>query len=311
MGQPRGKKRKSEEDFDDDYKSYINASNTFGEKEKVNLNFKVNLKFKNVKQKDMFNTILANRITFVSGSAGTGKSLCAMMAGLECLKNPDIHIDTIQLTKPLVETTSQKNGIGALKGDLEQKTSVYFASFYDNLTKLVGEDVSANLKNSGAVRDTVLNYMRGSTFGRYNQKGEPVGVFCILDEAQNTTTKEMLTFLTRLGENTKLIIIGDTDQQDLRTEKFEKNGLVDAIERLQDIDGVGFVEFTEDDIVRDPFLTKIVKRYKNPVIKKVEVTEEITYEEKIVLIQDGTPTNIVIQDTKSWLFDDEINKDQN
>ena len=107
--------------------------------------------------------------------------------------------------------------------------------------------------------------MRGSTFGRYTADGKPVGSFCIFDETQNCTDVEMKTFISRIGEGSKLVILGDIDQIDLKLGKGEKCGLEDAIDRLQNIDGIGFVEFTEDDIVRDPFLIEIMKRYKKDI----------------------------------------------
>ena len=226
------------------------------------INFKINCKFKNKKQKTMYDTIMNNRITFVSGCAGTGKTLVSLMAGLECVKNPNINITQIVLVKPIVEITSQRNGIGSLPGGLEDKTSLYFTSFYDNLVKIIGNESTKHLKNNNIVKDTVLNYLRGSTFGKYTSDGKPMGSFCIFDESQNSTTTEMLTFISRMGEESKLVILGDSDQIDLKMPKGEKCGLDDAIDRLQNIEGIGFIEFTEEDIVRDPFLIEIIKRYK-------------------------------------------------
>ncbi len=225
-------------------------------------NFKINCKFKNNKQKEMFNTIMNNRITFVHGVAGTGKTMIALMAGLECIKNSEININQIVLTKPIVEITSQR-GLGALPGDLSEKTSNYFSHFYDNLSKLVGNASTTFLKESGVLKETVLNFLRGSTFGTYDTNGNPIGSFCIFDESQNSTVTEMLTFISRMGQSTKLVVLGDSDQTDLKLSYGEKNGLEDAIQRLSGIEQIGFCEFTEDDIVRDPFLVEIMKRYKN------------------------------------------------
>ena len=96
------------------------------------LNFEINCKFKNEKQKKMYSTIMENRITFVRGTAGTGKTLIALLTALKCLKNPDVNIDQIVLTKPIVEITSTK-GLGALPGDINEKTLSYYTHFYDNL----------------------------------------------------------------------------------------------------------------------------------------------------------------------------------
>jgi phosphate starvation-inducible protein PhoH and related proteins len=225
------------------------------------LNFKINCKFKNQKQRLMYDTIMENRITFVKGCAGTGKTLISLLTGLKCLKDKEVNIDHIILTKPIVEITSNR-GIGALPGDINDKILSYYTHFYDNLTKLVGTEVTKYLKLHGAIKETILNFLRGSTFGRWDSNGKAVGSFCIFDEAQNCSVTEMKTFISRIGEETKLVIMGDTDQIDLKLNRDEKCGLDDAWERFQNIEGIGFIEFTEDEIVRDPFLIEIMKRYK-------------------------------------------------
>ena len=223
--------------------------------------FKINCKFKNKKQKEMYDTILANRITFVRGAAGTGKTLISLMTALDCIKLSSINIDQIVLTKPIVEITSSR-GLGALPGDINEKTLSYYTHFYDSLIKLIGNDSTKLLKERGIIKDTILNFLRGSTFGKWDDNGKPVGSFCIFDEAQNCTPVEMKTFISRMGEESKLVIMGDSDQIDLKLNRGEKCGLDDAWDRLQGVDGIGYVEFTEDDIVRDPFLIEIMKRYK-------------------------------------------------
>lgn len=264
MSIKKSKPVKKRVDSKRDVKNEIDEGiNKYYESRVINVhNLKLNCKFKNKKQKDMYDTIMKNRITFVHGVAGTGKTLVSLMAALECIKNPNININRISLTKPIVEITESK-GIGALPGDLEEKTFNYFAHFYDNLDKIVGNTTTKYLKESGVIKENILNFLRGNTFGTYDLSGKPIGNFCILDEAQNSTKKEMLTFISRMGEESKLIIMGDTDQIDIKLPKGEKSGLEDAIHRLQGIPNIGFCEFTEDDIVRDPFLIEIMKRYKN------------------------------------------------
>lgn len=228
-------------------------------KEERRINFKINCKFKNQKQREMYDLIMNNRIVFVRGSAGTGKTLIAMMAALDCIRDEKIPIDKIILTKPVIEIGKS---IGSLPGDLSEKTLCYFTHFYDNLIKLVGSEATKYLKESETIKETILNYVRGSTFGSYDNNGKPIGSICIFDETQNTTPTEMKTFISRLGENSKIVILGDQDQIDLKLNRGEKTGLEDAWDKLQDIKGIGFLEFTEDDIVRDPFLIEIMKRYK-------------------------------------------------
>lgn len=230
-------------------------------RELMKLNFQINCKFKNKKQKLLANTIKQNRITFVTGSPGSGKTFIALKTGLELLKNEESKIGDIMLTTPIIEVSPKS--LGALPGDLSDKILNYFGHFYDNLDKIVGKQTTKFLKGSGLVNDKVVNFMRGTTFGKYDENNNPIGTYALLDEAQNLTIGEMKTFISRLGENSKMVIAGDPEQCDIKLLKGEKNGLVDAIERLSGIDGVGIVEFTEDDIVRDPFLIDIMKRYKN------------------------------------------------
>ena len=238
----------------------LEQMNEFQRKKASSLQFKVNCKFKNKKQKDLYDTILNNRITFVRGVAGSGKTLVALMAALECIKNPKINIDQIVLTKPIIEIS---RSLGALPGDINEKTFMYYTHFYDTFSKLIGNEVTKYLKLNNIIKDTILNYLRGSTFGKWDENGNPVGSFCVFDESQNCTPTEMKTFISRMGEDSKLVILGDSDQIDLKLNKGEKCGLDDAWSKLQGVKGIVFIEFTEDDIVRDPFLIEIMKRYKS------------------------------------------------
>ena len=257
MAQRKGQKRKSlQEEL-----AEIDEMQEIKRNQIMSLQFKINCKFKNKKQKEMRDTIMSNRITFVRGSAGTGKTFVSLLAALECVKDKSINIDQIVLTKPIVEITSTK-GLGALPGDINEKTLSYYTHFYDNLAKLIGNEATKYLKINNIIKETVLNYLRGSTFGRWDSNGNPVGSFCIFDEAQNCSVVEMKTFISRMGEESKLVIMGDSDQIDLKLNKGEKCGLDDAWDRLQGVEGIGFIEFSEEDIVRDPFLIEIMKRYK-------------------------------------------------
>jgi len=256
MAQKRRSKKPTAQELEDIDEMFEEKRNQVG-----SLQFKINCKFKNSKQKEMFNTIMENRVTFVRGCAGTGKTLISLLTALRCIKEEKVNIDQIVLTKPIVEITSSR-GLGALPGDINEKTLSYYTHFYDNLIKLIGNSATKYLRGNDIIKETLLNYLRGSTFGRWDANGNPIGSFCIFDEAQNCSIVEMKTFISRMGEDSKLVIMGDTDQIDLKLNKGEKCGLDDAWERLQDIDNIGFVEFTEDDIVRDPFLIEIMKRYK-------------------------------------------------
>ena len=223
--------------------------------------FKVNFKFKTKKQKELYNAILDNKITFVRGGAGVGKTIVALAAALEIIQDSNFKIDQLVLSKPVVEATSGK-GLGFLPGDAKEKSEIHYMHFYDNLTKLVGPQGCKFLKESSVIKEVIINYVRGITLGHHDSNGNPIGVIALLDESQNCTANEMKTFISRMGEGTKLVVMGDSDQIDIKLQKGEKNGLDDAIDRFYDLDNVAIVEFTEDDIVRDKFLIEIMKRYK-------------------------------------------------
>ena len=252
------KKRSRKEDFQVALNEFddIKANK---QRELMDLRFKVRAKFKNKKQKELSEVIKSNRITFVTGSPGSGKTFIALKTGLEMLKDEESNIGDILLTSPVIEVSPKS--IGALPGTLDEKIMNYFQHFYDNIDKLVGNETKKFLRASGLVSEKIVNFMRGTTFGKYKEDGTPIGTYCILDEAQNLEINEIKTYLSRLGENSKMIILGDPGQCDLRLRSGEKNGLEDAVERLEGLDNIGFVHFTEDDIVRDPFLIDIMKRY--------------------------------------------------
>jgi phosphate starvation-inducible PhoH-like protein len=207
------------------------------------------IKYKNVKQKDFVKMIHENQIVFVKGAAGTGKTFLALKAALEVLKMGTNGINKIALTKPIVEAGES---IGFLPGDIEEKTDPYMKSFIENVHELVGKTVTRDLLACGAIQSVPLPYIRGNTFRKS---------ISILDEAQNTTPIAMKLFLSRIGQGSKMIIIGDSDQSDLFLRGSENHGLADAFERFQGLNGIGFFEFTEDDIVRSDILIEMMKRY--------------------------------------------------
>lgn len=216
-------------------------------------------KFKNLKQKNLFNAIVDNRITFISGPAGTGKTYIALMAAMELLLKTKYNIGKLQLTKPIIEAA---RSLGFLKGSLKEKTEPYFDSFYDNLNKLIGSGGVKHLIENELIDETIVNFIRGNTFGSINQWGNPMGHVCILDEAQNMTIGELKTYMSRMGEHTRLIILGDEDQIDIKMKHGQMNALQWAFEYLTDINGITHYKFDEDDIVREPLLIDIMKRFK-------------------------------------------------
>ena len=249
------KKKYTEEEINELVNDNLNKNKTVN-----NLNYKINIKCKNEKQKYFLKSIKDpnTRIIFVRGSAGTGKTLISLYGALHCLKNPDYNIGKILISKIIIPAARD---IGYLKGELEEKIAPYFEAYWNNIQKLVGQSYSKMLKDNELVKESLVNFVRGDTFGTWDENNNPIGEIAIMDEAQNTNVTELKTFISRMGEESKLIIMGDNDQVDIKLKKGEQTGLDDAFERFKEIDGIEFVEFTEDDIVRDPFLIQVMKCY--------------------------------------------------
>lgn len=217
------------------------------------LKFLPGLKMKNEKQKELIRKIHENEIIFIAGPAGTGKTYIALKGAIEVLMNhkSDDDINQILITKPIVEAGES---IGFLPGKVDEKIDPYMHSFESNFKKLIGGTVTKALFENDIVKSVPLAYMRGATFHKS---------IAILDEAQNTTKTGLKLFLSRKGEGSKLIIIGDIDQTDLALRSGDVNALDDAFQRFQNIPKIAFMEFTEDDIVRSSILIELMKRYKN------------------------------------------------
>jgi phosphate starvation-inducible PhoH-like protein len=187
-------------------------------------------------------SIITNTITFGIGPAGTGKSYVAGAFAAEQLKLG--LIDKIIITRPGVE--SGRNW-GALPGTLEEKYAPFMEPFNEVLEERLGKTFFDYLKKTGKIIASPLEFMRGKTF-----KNSIV----ILDEAQNVDNNQMLMFLTRIGENSKMIIDGSLTQCDIRN-----SGLADAIHKLKHVSSIGMVEFDNDDIVRHGIIKDIIMAY--------------------------------------------------
>lgn len=188
--------------------------------------------------------IKSHCLTFGIGPAGTGKSYCATALAADALANG--RIGRIILTRPAVEAGEQ---LGHLPGDVDEKFSVYVDPFRDILNERLGSGaVDYNLRH-GRIVAAPLAFMRGKTFGS--------DTFVILDEAQNTSITQMKMFLTRIGEDCKVVVNGDINQSDIRA----TNGLADAIVRFKGLHGVCIHEFERDDIVRSGLVRALIDRY--------------------------------------------------
>ena len=182
---------------------------------------------------------------FCCGPAGTGKTYLAVAFAVWMLKTG--QIEKIILTRPAVEAGER---LGFLPGDLKEKIDPYLRPIYDALNDMLPFSEVVKKIESGFIEIAPLAFMRGRTLSN---------AFIILDESQNTTSIQMKMFLTRLGENSKMIINGDLSQVDLPS--GTKSGLRESIKILNNVKDIGFIKFDEKDVVRNPLVSKIVSKY--------------------------------------------------
>ena len=188
-----------------------------------------------------------NDIVFSTGPAGTGKTFLAVAFAIAALQNREV--DKIILCRPAVEAGES---LGFLPGDLKEKIDPYLRPLYDALGEILNLDKLKPLLFNNTIEIVPLAYMRGRTLNN---------AFMILDEAQNASSIQMKMFLTRLGVNSKTIITGDVTQTDL-PKKIE-SGLIQVLNLLKDIDGVGFCNLSSADIVRHRLVKDIIQAYDN------------------------------------------------
>ena len=205
------------------------------------------IRVKNTGQKNYVEAVKRNDVVFGIGPAGTGKTFLAVCLAVSALKNGEV--EKIILTRPAVEAGES---LCFLPGDLQEKVNPYLRPIYDALYQILGMEHTNRLMERGVIEIAPLAYMRGRTLEE---------AFVILDEAQNTTKSQMKMFLTRLGNQSKMIINGDQTQIDLP--KGVTSGLVHAQTILQDIKKIKFVEFSTADVVRHPVVADIIKAYSN------------------------------------------------
>lgn len=190
-------------------------------------------------------------LVFGLGPAGTGKTYLAVAKAVERLVNG--HVDRIILSRPAVEAGEQ---LGFLPGNMREKVDPYLRPLYDALYDMLPAPQVIKRLESGEIEVAPLAFMRGRTLAN---------AFVILDEAQNTTAVQMKMFLTRLGENARMVITGDLSQVDLP--KGTRSGLRQALEILQDVPGIAFVHFTDADVIRHPLVSHIVRAYERAETK--------------------------------------------
>lgn len=197
-------------------------------------------------QRAYIETIRQHDVTFGIGPAGTGKTYLAMALAVSALKQE--QVSRIVLTRPAVEAGE---ALGFLPGDLQEKILPYLRPLYDALYDMLEVEEIQKYMDRGVVEIAPLAYMRGRTLSN---------AFIILDEAQNTTMEQMFMFLTRLGADSKCVVTGDRTQIDLPRNK--RSGLIEAVDALRPVEGIGFQFFMENDVVRHPLVQRILRAYR-------------------------------------------------
>ena len=203
------------------------------------------IKPKTLGQKVYLDAIKHNYITFGIGPAGTGKTYLAVAMAVNALRNKEV--DKIILTRPAVEAGER---LGFLPGDLQDKVDPYLRPLYDALYDILGMETYQKLMAKNIIEVAPLAYMRGRTLD---------DAFVILDEAQNTTDKQMKMFLTRLGFGSKMVVTGDLTQIDLP--RGVASGLAQAQEILKSVEGIKAIYLDERDVIRHDVVARIIKAY--------------------------------------------------
>lgn len=196
-------------------------------------------------QQQLVEAFADNDLVFTVGPAGSGKTYLSIALAVRALKNKEIR--KIILSRPAVEAGEK---LGFLPGDMKEKIDPYLQPLYDALEDMIPAKKLAEYIETNVIQIAPLAFMRGRTLN---------DAVVILDEAQNTTAPQLKMFLTRMGQNTKMIVTGDLTQIDLP--RSVRSGLKDALSVLSGVKGIGFVEMSEKDIVRHKLVTRIVNAY--------------------------------------------------
>ena len=197
------------------------------------------------KQSDYIKALRENDIVMALGPAGTGKSFLAVSVAITLLMEK--KVERVILSRPAVEAGEK---LGFLPGDMKDKVDPYLRPLYDALYELFGAEKIDKKIETGEIEIAPLAFMRGRTLKN---------CFAILDEAQNATETQIKMFLTRIGENSKLVVNGDPTQVDLTNKSY--SGLVKSKNILSDVKEIKIIEFDHADVVRHPLVSKIIKAY--------------------------------------------------
>lgn len=205
-------------------------------------------KFLSENQKIYYDNLNKNQITLCSGPAGVGKSYISMKCAIDLLSDPETPYEKIIIVRPAVEAEEK---LGSLPGNVEEKLDPYIFPSYYLLNKIIGKTSREKLKEIEAIEVFALAFMRGMNIDNS---------ILIFEEAQNSTPSQMKLLLTRIGYNSKFFISGDLEQTD-RYKDIKQSGLYDAIQKFQNMNDVVVFNFETKDIVRNPLISKILKRY--------------------------------------------------
>ena len=208
-------------------------------------------KFLTVNQKIYYETLIDSEITICSGPAGVGKSYITMKAAIDLLSDPKTPYEKIIIVRPAVEAEEK---LGSLPGNVEEKLDPYIFPSYYLLNKIIGKESREKLKEIEVIEVFALAFMRGMNIDNS---------ILIFEEGQNASPSQMKLLLTRIGFNSKFFISGDVEQSDKYKNKT-LSGLWDAIEKFRDDNYVSTFEFKDkNDIVRNPLISKILRKYDN------------------------------------------------
>lgn len=195
-------------------------------------------------QKNYIRAIIENDITICHGMAGTGKTMCAIGLATQYLLSG--KVTNILISRSIIGCD---NEIGALPGGIEEKVAPYMYPYLDYIEHFIGKNTSRNYIEEGIIKFSPVELLRGHTYKN---------CFMILDEAQSTTIKQIKLFLSRIGVNSKIVLIGDTKQSDIKNSGFNF-----CIDKLTNIDKVGIVELGPQDVLRHPIIPKIMDIFDN------------------------------------------------
>ena len=221
---------------------YLNRNNV--EEDKLFSTISINVKCKSVNQKKLVNSIKQNEITICSGLPGSGKTFLSCAEALKLVKGKS-RFKRIVLVKSIVPLKNEE--IGHLPGDLKEKMAPIMESFTDNIRKIIGRSRMEKLMELGVIEIVPIAFARGRSIDNS---------IILIDEAQNISMDNIRTLMTRIGSNSKMVIMGDVRQKDIRNKKDSSLEIV--LNKFKDIEGFGTVELREqEDVVRNPIIKVI------------------------------------------------------